>query len=102
MTSTDSTTSICPSWCTKEPGHDLPAMTALDPLRFHERGFGELAGGVEVNLSQIETMSPDAAPAPVTIEVWARDDLTGPEASQVAAALLDAADAWDKARGGQR
>ncbi len=102
----------CPPWCALPSGHGYDSLDADDTLlRFHERDLSRFSWphssepvttGVGVSLTQMERASADGSRVlhhwPVVITAYTKggEELTGPQARQFAAALLDAADAWDE------
>lgn len=102
----------CPCWCTLPPGHGFHDIDPGDGtvLRFHEHTLARFSwphsydsvtikAGVE--LTQLERANADESRLlqryPVVITAYTEgEELTGPQARQLAAALLNAADAWDR------
>jgi len=101
----------CPSWCDLPAGHGFDSIDGDGSLwRAHQRVFRDfefcdLDGNrfsVRVWMSEAQNASSDEGPVlgrlPLEITADRTEGLTGPQARQVAAALLDAADAWDEAQ----
>lgn len=102
----------CPSWCEHaDAGHgfDDTDMSG-NPVRFHERSCGDdlaFSADLVVKETAAGEGGPLDHPEPPYLEVWVHGNgvgydpatkapgLTGPQARVLAAALLDAADAWD-------
>lgn len=106
MTDTDNnptTTLPCPSWCGMPAGHHFHSINSDGMLvREHEGCEGSLLD-VAIGLCATETAATDVGPASTgEVRVWvATDDtmscqFTGPQVRQIAASLLNAADAWDR------
>jgi len=99
----------CPSWCEEPAGHpftsaDLDAFTREHRCSVVALHFTDDDGSADtytVEVAQIEQLDRNDGARrqdPVSVEVYnALDSMTGPQARQLAAALLDAADAWDEA-----
>jgi hypothetical protein len=93
----------CPTWCGLPYGHGFASVDyAGNLMRCHARGFGEGVGSVE--LTSTEIAAGDDGPidptAPLELGIWVNNpgdnQLTGPQARRLAAALMQAADAWDQ------
>jgi len=105
MKGTKPTTSLpCPSWCTLGAGHPFNREDVDgEHSRDHERYFGPHVSGlrVQVDVKQYETADGPDGPVisqerPAISAVGdGLEELTGPHARRVAAALLNAADLWD-------
>lgn len=109
--STRATSAVpCPQWCTKPVGHDLTSDS-----RLHQRGIADLdfarpgcpSAQARVCLVQLEVLGVDvwglgdgSDPVFVGCQLQGDDLLTGPAARHLAAALTEAADAWDRAQTG--
>jgi len=97
------TTLPCPPWCAWPAGHGFDSIDPADGTlwRSHERIIRDISRSTGVYLSQTEKAETDQGPVlertPVEITANGGECLNGPEARQLAAALLDAADAWDAA-----
>jgi len=103
------TTLPCPDWCVLPAGHGFYTLTDEGFLfRCHE-GQDRSAPNVAIALVADETALSDQGPV-VTVEAptvfVSTDDIiagnqrfTGPTLRMVAAALLDAADEWDRITG---
>jgi hypothetical protein len=115
MSDAMTTTVDCPAWCTEPAGHPMEAETGGWPIRHHFRegaelqtlGYGGLPRDVAVCLSAIEIAASDIGPVldmtDLVIEISGYeegDPMTGPQARQLAAELLNAADEWDTIEGG--
>ena len=97
------TTSLpCPPWCSLPRGHGFDQADGDLLTRAHTAAEVELHGPARVGVMALETAADTDGPvvsvmAP-TIYIEADGDFTGPQAREIAAALLNAADAWDTAR----
>lgn len=97
----------CPSWCVKPAGHPFTDSGCPDVDRRHLAAYTELstpevAGWAVVKVFMMETVTIDDDGSQVDctdveIDLNLRaNELTGSDARQLAAALLDAADVWDR------
>jgi len=87
--------------CRVEHVHVRPADAVAAGVELH---FADVDGAFDtytVEVAQIEQLDRNDGARqqePVSVEVYgAEGSMTGPQARQLAAALLDAADAWDEA-----
>ena len=94
----------CPPWCELLPDHPWDDELGHELVRTHTQGFGEVAGA-SVELALIERTTNDNT-APVEFVggslIWLDldhhfDGMSAAQSRQVAAALLNAADALDGA-----
>jgi hypothetical protein len=99
----------CPPWCALPVGHGFDQI-GDDLHRFHrwevasvdtaEGGAAAISLTVESLESGQRTEAPTRTPLSVCVYGYLEgDDLTGPEARKLAAALLNAADEWDRITG---
>ena len=92
----------CPPWCAKPEGHGWES-DAGGVTRMHTREFYEdEALNVQVSIDSVESAEwghKGLARTSVDVCLYADgNSLDGPRARQVAAALLNAAEAWDAAQ----
>ena len=113
MTDTDQTTTIpCPPWCDLAPGHGIELDDPSDSTwgsRFHRRTVADVStergeNAACVDLECLETSRGEriVVTTPVVLSIFGYregDALDGPQARQLAAALLNAADEWNKITG---
>lgn len=90
----------CPSWCIKERDHDLATRTVTgDHTRFHISETTVIDDDASVGLCRTNTVSSAEVliqAGAVMVEVHVpSDQLNGPQARWLGAALLKAADNWD-------
>ena len=96
----------CPDWCALPAGHGFDRIGA-GLSRFHRREVATVdteeggTGAIRLNVECLESgqHEQDVEQTPLSVCVYdyrEGDDLTGPEARQLAAALLNAADEWDR------
>lgn len=99
----------CPPWCQLPAGHGFDAEYGGELHRSHEAATADFRFtgpegapiNVSVRLLSIESApEPDGPPStsPPVVYLDEAEGLAGPQARQVAAALLDAADMWDEAQ----
>lgn len=89
------TTNPCPAWCEDKPGHGYESGDHTCESRAHSRDFGDVSILAEEFLTYTEDGMTLRIEAP-TIFVDEGQGLTGPQARQLAAKLLAAADMWDR------
>jgi hypothetical protein len=100
----------CPQWCTNPVGHDHETISRLHhrliaDLKFTEPGHHYTRA--LVGLTQMEALDVDVwgpgfdgrDPVFIDCQLAGEEVLTGPDARRLAAALVAAADAWDKVTG---
>lgn len=101
------TTTPCPSWCEQPAGHGYDMGDCEGESRAHSRDLGNLfrstgrlAVGLSLSAEEMVKLGPDGVVVtlePVQINLEADGNgLTGPQAREVAARLLAAADLWDQ------
>ncbi len=108
------TTMPCPAWCTMRPGHGWESGDVDEECRGHERKIATVVGCVPgvygfatvyVSLDAEETLTVDEHGATSTLSQvdisldTNGNGMTGPQAREVAAALVEAADLWDQVSG---
>ncbi len=117
--STPSTTHPCPDWCTLPAGHGVDGTTRDGTvIRSHERAVARMEyphtipGAMKgithswwVAIVRSDMLQTDdgpvieVEPVTITVSICDGDNWTAPQARQLAAALLDAADEWDEITG---
>ena len=102
------TVPACPDWCALPAGHDFDRdgggvsrlhRREIATLDTEEGGPGAIRLTVECLESGRHEQAVEQTPPSVCVHARGGDDLTGPEARRFAAALLNAADEWDRVTG---
>jgi len=101
----------CPDWCTLRTGHGFDNFAPAEQgiFRYHERSIGHIeytsyygdARREDVRLVGEEHAAGNDGPVTRTgrpyLDSPEMNGLTGPQARELAAALVEAADLWDEA-----